>query len=154
MHILHRKIFSAPNGTPGRQFLCKRGVRQGDPLSPLIFVLDVDLLQAAVNKAFAAGHIQLPIPTPDGDYPVIQYADDTIVILPAEVSQAEHMKKILKDYATSVGLRINFQRSTLVTMNTPDDLTKQLADTFGCAVWADAFHVPRLAYGHHEALGV
>ena len=33
------------NGVPGRQFHCKSGVRQGDPLSPLIFVLAADLLQ-------------------------------------------------------------------------------------------------------------
>lgn len=59
------------NRTPGRQFYCKRGVRQGDPLSPLIFVLAADLLKAAVNDAFAKGLVHLLVPTPEGGYPVI-----------------------------------------------------------------------------------
>lgn len=41
------------NGVPGKQFLCKKGVRQGDPLSPLIFVLAADLLQSMLNDAAA-----------------------------------------------------------------------------------------------------
>ena len=39
------------NGIPGKPFKCKRGVRQGDPLSPLLFVLAADLLQTIVNRA-------------------------------------------------------------------------------------------------------
>lgn len=39
------------NGTPGKPFTCKRGVRQGDPLTPLLFVLATDFLQSIVNKA-------------------------------------------------------------------------------------------------------
>jgi hypothetical protein len=41
------------NGILGKQFKCKRGVWQGKPLSPLLFVLSVDLLHYVLNaKAF------------------------------------------------------------------------------------------------------
>ena len=49
------------NGVPGKQFLCKKGVRQGDPLSPLIFVLAADLLQSVINKAMSMGLLHAPL---------------------------------------------------------------------------------------------
>lgn len=65
------------NGVPGKQFGCKRGVRQGDPLSPLLFVLAAELLQYVINDACSKGYLSVPIPQPDEDFPIIQYADDT-----------------------------------------------------------------------------
>ncbi|XP_073357917.1 uncharacterized protein [Aegilops tauschii subsp. strangulata] len=127
------------NGTPGKQFFCLRGVRQGDPLSPLIFVLVADLLQAAINAAYRAGDLQLPIPAQEEDYPVIQYADDTILVMPADESQAETIKSILQDYASLVGLCINFQKSTLITANIAADTTSRLAQVFGCSIGSMPF---------------
>jgi len=40
------------NGVPGKTFHCRRGVGLGDPLSPLVFVLGVDLLQSILNKSY------------------------------------------------------------------------------------------------------
>lgn len=73
------------NGVPGRSFKCKRGVRQGDPLSPLLFVLGVELLQVIMNKAAQLGLISKPIREDlDIDFPIIQYADDTIILMKAD----------------------------------------------------------------------
>jgi hypothetical protein len=122
------------NGVPGNKFSCKRGVRQGDPLSPLLYVLGGDLLQSAVNDFLASGQIQLPIPTNDSDFPIIQYADDTLLILPADLDQVIYLKELLKVYSQSTGLHINYHKSSMVSINVDDGLLNQLAYAFGCQI--------------------
>ena len=64
------------NGVPGKKFVCKKGVRQGDHVSPL-FVLAADLLQFVENDMHQKGELQLPIPCHNKEYPIVRYAVDT-----------------------------------------------------------------------------
>ena len=127
------------NGVPGGQFKCKRGVRQGDPLSPLLFVLAAELLQYVVTDAFHQGLFTLPIPQPTNDFPIIQYADDTILLLEADVNQLLHLKGILQNFATSTGLVVNYAKSSMIPINVHPDKLAVLASTFGCAIGSMPF---------------
>lgn len=117
------------NGVPRKSFPCKRGVRQGDPLSLLRFVLGADLLQSVINDAAVSGLLTHPLgPDFGGDYPIIQYTDDTLVVLPGQLSS---LKNILQSFAVSTSLKVNFAKSFLVPINVDenkwDDLTSSLA---------------------------
>ena len=88
------------NGVPGKVIKCKRGVRQGDPLSPLLFVATAELLQVMVNNAWENGTISLPLENSFGQkFPVLQYADDTLLIMPADNEQIENLKEILNAFS-------------------------------------------------------
>ena len=89
------------NGVPGNHFVCRTGVRQGDPLSPLLFVIADDLLQSVVNEMCSRNILSLPIPTSSSDYPIVQYADDTLIVLPAIDDQLIAFKEMLDTFAAS-----------------------------------------------------
>jgi hypothetical protein len=70
------------NRVPGKTIHCRRGVRQGDHISPLLFVLAADLLWSILNKDKNLGLLHLPIPLSfSTDFPIIQYVDDTLIIM-------------------------------------------------------------------------
>ena len=119
------------NGVPGKQFKCRRGVRQGDPLSPLLFVLAADLLQCIVNKAFRDGLLQAPLPIDGMDFPIVQYADDTLLLLQADEHQLVFLEALLNTFATSTGLHVNYSKSSMIPINVTPERTQHLVATFG-----------------------
>lgn len=112
------------NGVPGKRFKCKRGERQGDPLSPLLFVLAADFLQSLINKGKVMGLINLPIPLQiEKDFPIIQYADDTLIIMEGDPRQLFFLKTILQNFSESTGLKVNYSKSMMLPINISGEKT-------------------------------
>ena len=122
------------NGVPGKKFACRRGVRQGDPFSPILFVAGADLLQSMVNQLASSGTIHPPLPIPNTDFPIAQYADDTLLILQACPVQLLALKELLQVFSAATGLKVNYSKSCLMPVNIDAARLADLAATFGCAV--------------------
>ncbi|XP_078175174.1 uncharacterized protein LOC144568677 [Carex rostrata] len=72
------------NGEASEYFPHKRGLRQGDPLSPMLFLIAVDVMQRMLNRVTDTldTHISAKLPSP---ILAFQYADDTSVIAHADL---------------------------------------------------------------------
>lgn len=122
------------NWVPRKTFHCRRGVRQGDPLSPILFVLATNLLQSMVNSARQQGLLSLHIAlTSIQDFPILQYADDTLIIMEGCNQQLVVLIDILHNFAESTGLQVNFSKSMMVPINITDERLQVLASTIGCS---------------------
>jgi hypothetical protein len=121
------------NGVPGKVFHCRRGVRQGDSLSPLLFVLAIDLLQCLVNKAKDMGRLRVPLNVGyTSDFPIIQYADHTLLIMEACPQQLFVLKALLNTFADFTCLKVNYSKSSMVPINLEPGRLNHLASTFNC----------------------
>jgi hypothetical protein len=78
------------NDKLGRYFQTKKGLRQGDPLSPLLFNLIADMLSLLIARAKDNGQIKgLVLHLIDGGISILQYADDTILFMENDLEQAK-----------------------------------------------------------------
>jgi hypothetical protein len=84
------------NGEIGAYFSTYQRVRQGDPLSPILFNLVVDILDVLVKRAQKEGLLTgLGTYLVDWGVAILQYADDTILLLEDNLDQARNLKVIL-----------------------------------------------------------
>jgi hypothetical protein len=77
------------NDEVGRFFQTKRGLRQGNPMSPILYNIVADMLSLLIKRAKDEGQITgiLPHLIDDG-LSILQYANDTISFLDHDLEQA------------------------------------------------------------------
>ena len=96
------------NGKPTEEFKPSRGIRQGDPLSPYLFVLCMERLGHSIIKAVNEEAWE-PIRLVRNGIPIshLFFADDLVLFCKADVKSSAAVKSVLDDYSLYSGHRVN-----------------------------------------------
>jgi hypothetical protein len=121
------------NDSNSSYFVAGKGLKQGDPLSPILFNYIADVFTKILYKAARNNLISglLPSVVPGGVIS-LQYADDTILFLEKDVEMARNLKWLLTCFEQMSGMRINYHKSDFLTINVEEDEARVFAQIFGC----------------------
>jgi hypothetical protein len=142
------------NDHMGPFFQTQGGVRQGDPLSPILFNLVVDMLATLINRAKENGQIKGLVPhLVDGGLSILQYADDTILFMDHDLEKAMNMKLILCAFEQLSGLKINFHKSEVFCYGKEKEGEGRYTRLFGCSCGGLPFRYLGIPM-HHRRLTI
>jgi len=113
MHCVTSSTFSVLwNGNKLPPFKPTHGLRQGDPLSPYIFILCMEKLSLAINNAVLQGEWE-PIRMSASSPPLshLLFADDVLLFTKAKNSQLRFIKDLFDHFSQASGLKINISKS-------------------------------------------
>ncbi|XP_016206370.1 uncharacterized protein LOC107646721 [Arachis ipaensis] len=121
------------NGSPSKPFNMERGLRQGDLLSPLLFVLVVDVLHRMLGEAVRHGRIaSLLVGRDHIELSHLRFVDDTILFCPPETETIVNYKRLLRCFELMSGLSINFEKSNLILVNCEQEWVDHVCGLLEC----------------------
>ncbi|KAJ9546920.1 hypothetical protein OSB04_019463 [Centaurea solstitialis] len=127
------KVSILVNGSPTKEFRMCKGVRQGDPLAPFLFILaaeglNVAFLEAQRKKIFKG--IQLD--NERNEVSILQYADDAILMGEWDPSNAKNMIRVLRCFELCSGLKINMNKSSVMGVGVRKEEIDRMARFLNC----------------------
>jgi hypothetical protein len=77
----------------------------------------------------------MPIPTSSSSgFPVIQYANDTIIIMKSSQKDLVYLKALLETLGQSTGLRVNYAKLGMTPLNMSQQQAQLMDGVFGCRI--------------------
>jgi len=121
------------NVEPGEEIRHQRGLQQGDPLSPMLFILVMDVLNSLFTKAEGLGLLQ-PFTRGSNGQRISLYADDVALFIRPAEDEMTLTTQILEVFGKASGLRTNFQKSCIIPIRCEEAEITDIASTMACSV--------------------
>ena len=123
------------NGSPSKPFHMQRGLHQGDPLSPFLFILVVEILNKLLKRAAKSGVIEgISVGSQNVCLTHLQFTDDAILFCPDCRDVLLNFRRILDCYGMILGLRINYEKSAIIPLNCDVSWVNRMKLELDCAV--------------------
>ena len=121
------------NGDPRGLIVPQRGLRQGDPLSPYLFILCTEALIANIKKAEREKQLTgIKVARACPSISHLLFADDSLFFCKAQREECHTILRILKEYEVVSGQLINFEKSSIqFGHKIGDSLKQELRDILG-----------------------
>lgn len=96
-------------------FQPKRGLRQGDPLSPYLFIICQNVLSCMIAKAEEAGWLK-GVKISRNNVPInhMLFADDNYMFFEANVQKCKKVRNLLNRFCRISGMNINHSKYELL----------------------------------------
>ncbi|WVZ62402.1 hypothetical protein U9M48_012158 [Paspalum notatum var. saurae] len=120
------------NGRPGPDIVHRRGVRQGDSLSPMLFILAMDAFNRLVSRAGERRVLTRP-GFPEIKYQCSFYTDDVILFLSASRLEADRLKRLLHVFGEASGLKANLSKCSVSFISTEAGVADEITQVLGCS---------------------
>ena len=121
------------NGEPSRNIKPSRGIRQGDPLSPYLFLLCSEGLHRMIQKATERGDLQgVSICRNGPKLTHLFFADDSLLFCRATIHDCQKVMEILSSYEKVSGQKLNRDKIALFfSKSTSSEMQRQIMGALG-----------------------
>ena len=100
------------NGTVNGYFKGKRGLRQGDPLSPYLFVMAMNYLSLMLNQPAEANKIMYHPKCNTMKLTHLSFADDLLIFIDGSIDSVQNFLQVLREFELKSGLAVSFQETS------------------------------------------
>ncbi|XP_058726345.1 uncharacterized protein LOC131597683 [Vicia villosa] len=132
--IFNSRMSVLVNGSPTKEFEVFRGLRQGDHLSPFLFVLAAEGLTGLVRQSIDGGGFERFVIKGSCSVEIFQFADDTLIVGEGSWKHVWAIKAILSAFELVSDLGINYHKRKLIGINNNPSFMEVVAYFLSCKV--------------------